>query len=99
MDANIVALIALPLLAAFLAFFLLKVDDNVGHLFVVMGIGLFVIALLPYIFKTESDIESILAILGLGCLAWGLTLRKKRFRLKRRHQQESKREKVLFKGE
>ncbi|MGZ4903227.1 MAG: hypothetical protein ACXVIG_00630 [Halobacteriota archaeon] len=83
MDANIVALLALPLLAAFLAFYLLKVDDNVGHLFVIMGIGLFVIALLPYMLKTESDIESILAILGLGCLAWGLTLRKKRFRPKK----------------
>ena len=83
MDVNIVALVALLLLAAFLAFFLLKIDDNVGHLFFVMGIGLFVIALLPYILKTESDIASILAILGLGCLAWGVTLRKKRFRLKK----------------
>lgn len=85
MDVNIVALLALLLLAAFLAFYLLKVDDNVGHLFVIMGIGLFVIALLPYILKSESDIETILAILGLGCLAWGLTLRKKRFRLKKHH--------------
>ncbi len=86
MDANIVALAALPLLAAFLAFYLLKVDDNVGHLFVIMGIGLCVIALLPYLLKTESDIGSILAILGLGCVAWGLALRKRRFRLKKRQE-------------
>ncbi len=83
MDANTVALVALLLLAVFLALFLLKIDDNVGHLFVVMGIGLFIIALLPYILKSESDIGSILAILALGCLAWGVTLRKKRFRLKK----------------
>ncbi len=84
MDANLVALAALPLLAAFLAFYLLKVDDNVGHLFMIMGAGLCIIALFPYVLKTESDIGTILAILGLGCLAWGVTLRKKRFRLKKR---------------
>ncbi|MGZ4917824.1 MAG: hypothetical protein ACXVJJ_05810 [Halobacteriota archaeon] len=83
MDANIVALAALPILAVFLAFYLLRVDDNVGHLFVIMGVGLVFIALLPYILKTESSIGSILAILGLGCVAWGLTLRRKRFRLQK----------------
>ena len=81
MDANIVALAALPILAAFLAFYLLRIDDNVGHLFILMGAGLVLIALLPYFLKTESSIGSILAILGLGCVAWGLTLRSKRFRL------------------
>ncbi len=84
MDANLVALAALPLLAAFLAFYLLKVDDNVGHLFMIMGAGLCIIALFPFALKTESDIGTILAILGLGCLAWGVTLRKKRFRWKKR---------------
>ncbi len=83
-DANLAALIALPLLAVFLVFYLLKVDDNVGHLFMIMGAGLCVIAFFPYVLKTESDIGTILAILGLGCLAWGVTLRKKRFRLKKR---------------
>ncbi len=85
MDANIIALAALPLFAIFLAFYLLKVDDNVGHLFMIMGVGLCVIALLPYLLKTESDIGTILAILGLGCVAWGVTLRKRRFRPKKRN--------------
>ena len=89
MDANIVALAALPILAAFLAFYLLRIDDNVGHLFILMGAGLVLIALLPYFLKTESSIGSILAILGLGCVAWGLTLRGKRFRL-RKHTEKHK---------
>ncbi len=89
MDANIVALAALPILAAFLAFYLLRIDDNVGHLFIIMGVGLVLIALLPYFLKTESSIGSILAILGLGCVAWGLALRRKRFRL-RKHAEKHK---------
>jgi hypothetical protein len=81
-NANVVALLALPILAAILAFYLLRVGDNVGHLFILMGAGLCVIALLPYIFNTPSDIGTILIILGVGCVAWGLTLRKRRFRWK-----------------
>lgn len=79
-DGNLAALVALPILAAFLSIYLLKVDDNVGHLFMLMGVGLCAIALLPYVFNTPSDITTILLILGLGCIAWGLTLGKKRFR-------------------
>jgi hypothetical protein len=79
-DANLVALLALAILAVLLSIYLLKVDDNVGHLFMLMGIGLCAIALLPYVFNTPSDISTVLIILGLGCIAWGLTLRKKRFR-------------------
>lgn len=79
-DANLAALVALPILAALLTIYLLKVDDNVGHLFMLLGVGLCAIALLPYAFKTPSDISTVLIILGLGCIAWGLTLRKKRFR-------------------
>lgn len=81
-NANVAALLALPILAAILAFYLLRVGDNVGHLFILMGAGLCVIALLPYIFNTPSDIGTILIILGVGCVAWGLTLRKRRFRWK-----------------
>jgi hypothetical protein len=83
-DANLVALLALPVLAAILAFYLLRVGDNVGHLFMLMGAGFIVIALLPYAFSTPSDIGAILTILGLGCIAWGLALRKRRFRGKKR---------------
>src|SRR5659263_232463 len=79
-DGNLAALVALPILAAFLSIYLLKVDDSVGHLFMLMGVGLCAIALLPYVFNTPSDITTILLILGLGCIAWGLTLGKKRFR-------------------
>src|SRR5665647_1745541 len=71
---------ALAILAVLLSIYLLKIDDNVGHLFMLMGVGLCAIALLPYIFNTPSDISTVLIILGLGCIAWGLTLRKKRFR-------------------
>jgi len=83
-NANLVALLALPILAIILAIYLFKISDNVGHLFVLMGAGLCVIALLPYLLNTPSDIGPILIILGIGCVAWGLTLRKKRFRRKRR---------------
>jgi hypothetical protein len=79
-DGNLAALAALLILAAFLAIYLLKVDNNVGHLFMLMGAGLCAIAVLPYLFNTPSDIPTILLILGLGCIAWGLTLRTKRFR-------------------
>jgi len=79
-DANLVALLALAILAVLLSIYLLKIGDNVGHLFMLMGVGLCAIALLPYIFNTPSDISTVLIILGLGCIAWGLTLRKKRFR-------------------
>jgi len=79
-DANLVALLALVILAVLLSIYLLKVDDNVGHLFMLLGVGLCAIALLPYVFNTPSDITTVLLILGLGCIAWGLTLRKKRFR-------------------
>jgi drug/metabolite transporter (DMT)-like permease len=79
-NANLLALVALPILAIILAIYLLRISDNVGHLFMLMGAGLCVIALLPYVFNTPSDIGSILIILGLGCVAWGLTLRKRRFR-------------------
>jgi drug/metabolite transporter (DMT)-like permease len=82
-NANLVALLALIVLALILAIYLLKVGDNVGHLFMLLGAGLCVIALLPYVFNTPSDIGSILIILGLGCVAWGLTLRKRRFRWKK----------------
>jgi hypothetical protein len=81
-NANVVALLALPILAAILAIYLLGVGDNVGHLFILMGAGFCVIALLPYIFNTPSDSGTILIILGVGCVAWGLTLRKRRFRWK-----------------
>ena len=81
-NANVVALLALLILAAILAIYLLRVGDNVGHLFILMGAGFCVIALLPYIFNTPSDIGTILIILGVGCVAWGLTLRKRRFRWK-----------------
>lgn len=83
-DANLLALLALVILALILAFYLLRVGDNVGHLFVLLGAGLCVIALLPYFFDTPSDLGTVLLILGLGCIAWGLTLRKKRFRWKKR---------------
>jgi len=79
-DANLLALLALTILAAILAIYLLRVGDNVGHLFILMGAGFCVIALLPYIFNTPSDIGTILIILGIGCVSWGLTLRKRRFR-------------------
>jgi len=79
-NARLVELIALSLPAAMLAIYLLRVDDNVGHLFILMGAGFCAIALLPYLFNTPSDIGTILIILGFGCLAWGLTLRKRRFR-------------------
>lgn len=79
-DANLAALIALPVLAILLSIYLLKIDDNVGHLFMLLGAGLSIIALFPYAFKTPSDISTVLLILGLGCIAWGLSLRKKRFR-------------------
>jgi len=79
-DANLAALVALPVLAILLSIYLLKIDDNVGHLFMLLGAGLSVIALFPYAFQTPSDISTVLLILGLGCIAWGLTLRKKRFR-------------------
>jgi hypothetical protein len=79
-DGNLAALVALTILAAFLIIYLLRIDDNVGHLFMLMGGGLCAIALLPYAFNTPSDITTVLLILGLGCIAWGLTLRKKRFR-------------------
>ncbi|MGB9372158.1 MAG: hypothetical protein WCB79_09560 [Halobacteriota archaeon] len=82
-NANLVALLALPILAAILAIYLLRVGDNVGHLFILMGAGFCVIAMLPYVFNTPSDIGAILLILGLGCVAWGLTLRKRRFRWKK----------------
>ncbi len=82
-DANLVALLALPILAAILAIYLARVGDNVGHLFILMGAGFVVIALLPYVFNTPSDIGTILIILGIGCVAWGLTLRKRRFRWKK----------------
>jgi hypothetical protein len=82
-DANLVALLALPILAAILAVYLLRVGNNVGHLFMLMGAGFCVIALLPYAFNTPSDIGAILIILGLGCVAWGLALRKRRFRWKK----------------
>jgi hypothetical protein len=79
-DANLVALAALLILAALLAIYLLLIDDNVGHLFMLLGSGLCAIALVPYVFSTPSDIGTVLIILGVGCIAWGLTLRKKRFR-------------------
>jgi hypothetical protein len=79
-DANLAALVALPVLAILLSIYLLKIDDNVGHLFMLLGAGLSIIALFPYAFKTPSDISTVLLILGLGCIAWGLSLRKKRFR-------------------
>ena len=79
-DANLVALFALAILAALLSVFLLRIDDNVGHLFMLLGVGLCAIALLPYAFNTPSDLGTILVILGVGCIGWGLTLRKKRFR-------------------
>jgi len=82
-NGNLVALLALPILAAILAIYLLRVGDNVGHLFILMGGGFCVIALLPYVFNTPSDIGTILLILGLGCVAWGITLRKRRFRWKK----------------
>jgi hypothetical protein len=82
-NANVVALFALPILAVILAIYLLRVGDNVGHLFILMGAGFCVIALLPYIFNTPSDIGTILIILGVGCVAWGLTLRRRRFRWKK----------------
>jgi hypothetical protein len=82
-NANLVALLALPILAVILAIYLLRVGDNVGHLFILMGAGFFVIALLPYVFNTPSDIGTILLILGFGCMAWGLTLRNRRFRWKK----------------
>jgi hypothetical protein len=82
-NANVVALFALPILAVILAIYLLRVGDNVGHLFILMGAGFCVIALLPSIFNTPSDIGTILIILGVGCVAWGLTLRKRRFRWKK----------------
>ncbi|MGZ4883139.1 MAG: hypothetical protein ACXV2A_04520 [Halobacteriota archaeon] len=82
-DANLLALLALTILAAILAIYLLRVGDNVGHLFILMGAGFCVIALLPYIFNTPSDLGTILIILGIGCVAWGFTLRKKRFRWKK----------------
>jgi len=93
LDADYIALIALPLLAVFLSVYLLRIDDNVGHLFILMGVGLFFIALLPYAFNTPSDIGSILAILALGCIAWGVSLRKKRFRLRKYRQQPTSRRK------
>ncbi len=83
-DANVLALILLAVLAFVLAFYLLKIDDNVGHLFMLLGIGLFVIGLVPYIFGTPSSVGGIMFILSLGCIAWGLSLRNKRFRLKKR---------------
>jgi hypothetical protein len=83
-DGNLAALAALPVLVAFLSIYLLQVDDNVGHLFMLMGAGLCAIAVLPYMFNTPSDITTILLILGLGCIAWGLTLRTKRFRLQKK---------------
>ena len=79
-DANLVALLALAILAALLSIYLLRIDNNVGHLFMLLGVGLCVIALLPYAFNTPSDLSTILIILGVGCLGWGLTLRRKRFR-------------------
>ncbi|MGA3359543.1 MAG: hypothetical protein ABSC87_04970 [Halobacteriota archaeon] len=79
-DANLVALLALAILAALLSVYLLRINDNVGHLFMLLGVGLCVIALLPYAFNTSSDLGTILVILGVGCIGWGLTLRKKRFR-------------------
>ena len=79
-DANLVALLALAILAVLLSVYLLRIDDNVGHLFLLLGVGLCVIALLPYAFNTSSDLGTILVILGVGCIGWGLTLRKKRFR-------------------
>ncbi len=81
-DANVLSLILLPVVALALAFYLLKIDDNVGHLFMLLGVGLFIIGLLPYIFGTPSSIGGIMFILALGCIAWGLSLRNKRFRIK-----------------
>jgi len=83
-NADLLALLALVILAVILALYLLRVDDNVGHLFILLGTGLCVIALLPFIFNTASDLGTILVILGLGCIAWGVTLRKKRFRWTKR---------------
>jgi hypothetical protein len=83
-DANLVALAALPILAALLSIYLLLIGDNVGHLFMLLGIGLCAVATIPYVFKTPSDISTILIILGIGCVAWGVTLRKKRFRPKKK---------------
>lgn len=83
-DANLAALVALPVLALILAVYLTRIGNNVGHLFLLLGLGLCVIALFPYILNTPSDIGTILAILGLGCVAWGLTLRRKRFRPKKK---------------
>jgi FtsH-binding integral membrane protein len=83
-DANLAALLALPVLALVLVAYLTKIDNNVGHLFLLLGLGLCVIASFPYILNTPSDLGVILAILGLGCVAWGLTLRRKRFRPKKK---------------
>jgi hypothetical protein len=83
-DTNAFALILLVVLAFVLALYLLKIDDNVGHLFMLLGIGLFIIGLLPYIFGTPGSVGGIMFILALGCIAWGLSLRNKRFRLKKR---------------
>ena len=82
-DANILALILIPVVALALAFYLLKIDDNVGHLFMLLGVGLFIIGLLPYVLGTPSSIGSILFLLALGCIAWGLSLRNKRFRIRK----------------
>jgi len=83
-DANLLALLAILILAVLLTIYLLRVSDNVGHLFMLMGAGFCVIAALPYIFNTPSDLGAILLILGLGCIAWGISLRNKRFRRKKR---------------
>ncbi len=83
-DANLAALLALPVLALILVVYLTKIGNNVGHLFLLLGLGFCVIASFPYIFNTPSDIGTIMAILGLGCVAWGLTLRSKRFRPKKK---------------
>lgn len=83
-DTNLVALLALVILAALLSIYLLRIDNNVGHLFMLLGVGLCVIALVPYAFNTPSDISTILIILGIGCIGWGLTLRNKRFRPKKK---------------
>ena len=82
-DANILALISIPVVALSLTFYLLKIDDNVGHLFMLLGVGLFIIGLLPYVFGTPSSIGSIMFLLALGCIAWGLSLRNKRFRIRK----------------
>ena len=57
-DVNLVALLALATLAVLLSIYLLKIDDNVGHLFMLLGVGLCVVALLPYVLNTPSDIST-----------------------------------------